>query len=84
MNNRMKKKACTYKGLSNKQRLKNQAKAIRQLYIENEQLHTENEWLKRALEIEKNYSFDLMEYKKQLENELKCQPEKTFWKKVFG
>lgn len=80
----MKKKVSTYKGLSSKQRLKNQAKAIRQLYRENEQLHTENEWLKRALEIEKNYTYDLMEYKKQLENELKGQPKKTFWKKVFG
>ncbi len=78
------KKINTYKGLSSKQRLKNQAKAIRQLYTENEQLHKENEGLKCALEVEKNYSYDLMGYKKQLENELKGQPKKTFWKKVFG
>ncbi|MBC8579947.1 hypothetical protein [Zhenhengia yiwuensis] len=83
MNKRMKKKACTYKPLSNKQRLKNQARAIRQLYKENEQLSTENKSLKHALEIEKNYSYDLMQHKKQLENNLKEQPKKSFWKKVF-
>lgn len=83
MNKRMKKKACSYKRLSNKQRLKNQARAIRQLYKENEQLSTENESLKHALEIEKNYSYDLMQHKKQLENNLKEQPKKSFWKKVF-
>lgn len=79
----MKKKACSYKRLSNKQRLKNQARAIRQLYKENEQLSTENKILKHALEIEKNYSYDLMQHKKQLENNLKEQPKKSFWKKVF-
>lgn len=83
MNKRMKKKACSYKRLSNKQRLKNQARAIRQLYKENEQLSTENEGLKHALEIEKNYSYGLMQHKKQLENNLKEQPKKSFWKKVF-
>ncbi len=83
MNKRMKKKACSYKRLSNKQRLKNQARAIRQLYKENEQLSTENKILKHALEIEKNYSYDLMQHKKQLENNLKEQPKKSFWKKVF-
>lgn len=90
MNKRMKKKACTYKPLSNKQRLKNQAKTIRQLY------HTCRTsdirlgyWKSIALEKqqllnEQDRTIEsLKEEIRKLEVELKVQCKKPFWKKVF-
>lgn len=89
LNKRMRKKANTYRALSNKQRLKNQAKAIRQLY------HT-----CRTSDIRLGYWKSIALEKQQLINEqartieslksemrdleLELTVKKPFWKRVLG
>lgn len=72
----MKKKSCTYRKLSNKQRLNNQAKTIRQLYLELGEL-------KYKLEVETDRANDLLLDRNKAEEELKAQRVKPWWKKVF-
>lgn len=76
LNKRMKKKAFTYKVLSKKQRLKNQAKTIRQLYLEIGHL-------KYKLEVETDRANDLLLDRNQAEAELKTERVKPWWKKVL-
>lgn len=79
----MKKKSCTYRRLSNKQRLKNQTKAIRQLYLELGQLYLELGELKYKLEVETDRANDLLLDRNQAEAELKAERVKPWWKKVL-
>lgn len=89
MNKRMKKKACTYKPLSNKQRIKNQAKTIRQLHHEcsvyNRRL---DYWYSSALEKQQlinEQARTIESLKSEIKDlGLELTVKKPFWKRVLG
>lgn len=84
MNKRQKKKAKAYKGLTYKQRIKNQAKTIRQLHTELERYKGAVNEADKAMKMARETIDALMEINSKLNvtiDELTHIPKKSWWKK---